>query len=82
MAQHGATEEEATNELCIQVKDAWKDINEECLNPTTVPMPLLTRILNLARVMDVVYKDEDGYTNAGTVLKDFITSMLIDPVPL
>uniref|UniRef100_A0A2N9H4T4 Terpene synthase metal-binding domain-containing protein n=1 Tax=Fagus sylvatica TaxID=28930 RepID=A0A2N9H4T4_FAGSY len=82
MAQHGATEEEATNELCKQVKDAWKDINEECLNPTTVPMPLLTRILNLARVMDVVYKDEDGYTNAGTVLKDFIASMLIDPVPL
>uniref|UniRef100_A0A2N9F1R9 Uncharacterized protein n=1 Tax=Fagus sylvatica TaxID=28930 RepID=A0A2N9F1R9_FAGSY len=81
MAQHGATEEEATNELCKQVKDAWKDINEECLNPTTVPMPLLTRILNLARVMDVVYKDEDGYTNAGTVLKDFIASMLIDPVP-
>uniref|UniRef100_A0A2N9FGL6 CCHC-type domain-containing protein n=1 Tax=Fagus sylvatica TaxID=28930 RepID=A0A2N9FGL6_FAGSY len=54
MAQHGATEEEATNELSKQVKDAWKDINEECLNPTTVPMPLLTRILNLARVMDVV----------------------------
>ena len=44
--------------------------------------PLLTRILDLARVLDVVYKDEDGYTNAGTVLKDFITSMLIDPVPL
>jgi (-)-germacrene D synthase len=54
MAQHGATEEEATNELSKQVKDAWKNINEECLNPTTVPMPLLTRILNLARVMDVV----------------------------
>ena len=66
MAQHGATEEEATNELSKQVKDAWKDINEECLNPTTVPMPFLTRILNLARVMDLVYKDEDGYTNAGT----------------
>uniref|UniRef100_A0A2N9I731 Uncharacterized protein n=1 Tax=Fagus sylvatica TaxID=28930 RepID=A0A2N9I731_FAGSY len=82
MAQNGATEEEATNELCKQVRDAWKDINEECLYPTTVPMPLLTRILNLARVMDVVYKDEDGYTNAGTVLKDFVASMLIDPVLL
>jgi hypothetical protein len=82
MAQNGATEEEATNELCKQVRDAWKDINEGCLYPTTVPMPLLTRILNLARVMDVVYKDEDGYTNAGIVLKDFVASMLIDPVLL
>jgi hypothetical protein len=45
-------------------------------------MPLLTRILNLARVMDVVFKDEHGYTNAGTVLRDFVASMLIDPMPL
>ena len=44
-------------------------------------MPLLTRILNLARVMDVVYKYEDGYTHSEVVLKDFIASMLIDPVP-
>ena len=50
-------------------------------------MPLLMRILNLARVIDVVYKDEDGYTHAGVVLKDFVSSkmathMLIEPVPL
>nr|POF14722.1 (-)-germacrene d synthase [Quercus suber] len=81
MAEHGGTEEEAINEFCKQVTDAWKDINKECLYPTTVPMPILMRILNLARVIDVVYKDEDGYTHAGIVLKDFITSMLIDPVP-
>ncbi|KAK4576358.1 hypothetical protein RGQ29_027073 [Quercus rubra] len=81
MAQHGGTEEEAINEFCKQVTDAWKDINKECLYPTTVPMPILMRILNLARVIDVVYKDEDGYTHAGIVLKDFVTSMLIDPVP-
>ncbi|GMY31369.1 (-)-germacrene D synthase-like, partial [Fagus crenata] len=82
MAQHGATEEEAVKEFRKQVTNAWKDINEECLYPTTLPMPLLTRILNLARVIDVVYKDEDGYTHAGVVLKDFVASMLIDPVPL
>ena len=82
MAQFGATEEEAINEFRKQVIDAWKDINKECIYPTIVPMPVLTRILNLSRVMDVVYKDQDGYTNAGIVLKDFIRSMLIDPIPL
>uniref|UniRef100_A0A2N9I7S9 Uncharacterized protein n=1 Tax=Fagus sylvatica TaxID=28930 RepID=A0A2N9I7S9_FAGSY len=82
MTQHGATEEEAINEFRIQVRDAWKDINEECLYPTSVPMPILTRVLNLARVIDVLYKDEDCYTHAGTVLKAFVTSMLIDPVPV
>ncbi|KAK6229607.1 hypothetical protein SCA6_018558, partial [Theobroma cacao] len=80
--QHGATEEEAVKEFRKQIADAWKDINEECLYPTTVPMPLLTRILNLARVIDVVYKTEDGYTHAGVMLKDFVASLLIDPVPI
>jgi hypothetical protein len=77
MIQHGATEE-----LRKQVTNAWKDINEECLYPTTVPMPLVMPILNLARVIDVIYKDEDGYTNAGVVLKDFVASLLVEPVPL
>ena len=82
MAQYGATEEDAINELRKQVTNAWKDINEECLYPTIVSKPIIMSILNLTRVMDVVYKDEDGYTNAGVVLKDFVTSLLVDPVPL
>ncbi|XP_059444040.1 (-)-germacrene D synthase-like isoform X2 [Corylus avellana] len=79
--QHGATEEEAVDEFRKEVTGAWKDINEECLYPTTVPMLVVMRILNLTRVIDVVYKDEDGYTHAGIVLKDFVTSLLVDPVP-
>uniref|UniRef100_A0A6N2MF07 Isoprene synthase, chloroplastic n=1 Tax=Salix viminalis TaxID=40686 RepID=A0A6N2MF07_SALVM len=82
MKQHGTTEQETVHEFRKQVTDAWKDVNAECLFPTAVPMPILTRILNLARVIDVLYKDEDGYTNAGTALKDFVSSLLIDPVPM
>ncbi len=40
------------------------------------------QILNLAHVIDMVYKDEDGYTHAGVVLKDFVSSMLIEPMLL
>ncbi|KAL5565363.1 hypothetical protein UlMin_028527 [Ulmus minor] len=82
MKQYGGTEEEAVNELGKQVSNAWKDMNEECLYPTSVPMPLLIRILNLAQVIDVIYKDEDGYTHVGIVLKDFVASLLIDSVPV
>nr|UJH94378.1 germacrene D synthase 2 [Zanthoxylum ailanthoides] len=82
MKQYGATEEEAYNVFRKQVSNAWKDINEECLRPTAVPMPLLERIINLTRVMDVVYKYEDGYTHAGGLMKDFVASLLINPVPL
>uniref|UniRef100_A0A2N9HR11 Terpene synthase N-terminal domain-containing protein n=1 Tax=Fagus sylvatica TaxID=28930 RepID=A0A2N9HR11_FAGSY len=82
MTQHGATEEETINEFRKQVTDAWKDINEECLLPTTVSMPILMRILNLSRVSEIVYKDEDNYTHPGIVLKNFVASLLIDPVPI
>ncbi|CAL5406940.1 unnamed protein product [Camellia sinensis] len=54
-----------------RVTNAWKDINQECLRPTAVPMPLLLRVVNLARVINVLYKDEDGYTHSGTKLKGF-----------
>ena len=56
------------------------DINQECLKPTAVPMPLLTRVLNLSRVMDVIYKEGDGYTHVGKVMEDNIGSVLIDPI--
>ncbi|RVW37312.1 (-)-germacrene D synthase [Vitis vinifera] len=82
MKQHGASEQETRDEFKKQVRDAWKDINQECLMPTAVPMTVLMRILNLARVMDVVYKHEDGYTHSGTFLKDLVTSLLIDSVPI
>ncbi|GFS29280.1 terpene synthase 21 [Actinidia rufa] len=82
MKQHGATEEEAVTELYEQVTNAWKDINAECLYSTKVPMPLLVRVLNLARVINVLYKDEDGYTHSGTRTKNFVTSVLIDSVPI
>ncbi|KAG6637482.1 hypothetical protein I3843_11G176500 [Carya illinoinensis] len=78
MTQHGVIEEEAVHELRKQLTDAWKDINKVCLYPTEVPMRILMRVLNLARVIDVVYKDEDGYTHARIVLKDFVASSMVD----
>ncbi|KAL6314743.1 hypothetical protein AAG906_027090 [Vitis piasezkii] len=74
--------EEACDELNKQVVRAWKDINQECLRPTQVPMPLVTRVLNFSRVIDILYKDEDEYTHNGKLIKDLITWMLIDPVPM
>ncbi|KAL7216919.1 hypothetical protein ACSBR1_028778 [Camellia fascicularis] len=78
MKQYGASEEEAFVELQKRFTNAWKDINQECLCPTAAPMPLLLRVVNLARVINVSYKDEDRYTHFGTKLKGFMTSVLID----
>ncbi|XP_004299152.1 PREDICTED: (-)-germacrene D synthase-like [Fragaria vesca subsp. vesca] len=83
MKEHYVTEEEALIELNKQVNDAWKDVNEVLLQPpTTVPRPILLLCLNLLRVTDVIYKNDDGYTNGGVVLKDYITSLLVEPAPM
>jgi hypothetical protein len=82
MIEHSATEEEAIKEFRKQVTDAWKDVNEECLYPTTIPMPPVMSILSITRVSEVIYEDQDNYTNPGDGLKDFVSSLLIDPVPL
>ncbi|KAL3571175.1 hypothetical protein D5086_028424 [Populus alba] len=80
--QYGLSEQEVYKEFHMQVVNAWKDVNEECLKPTAVPMPLLERILNLSRVLDVTYKEEDGYTHVGKVMKNNVASLLIDSVPV
>ena len=76
MIEHSATEE-AIKEFWEQVRDAWKDVNEECIYPiTTIPMSPVMPILNLTRVSEVIYKDQDNYTNLGDGLKDFFFFIL------
>ncbi|KAG7953730.1 hypothetical protein I3843_12G124000 [Carya illinoinensis] len=82
MKQHGVSKQAVHEEFQKQIVNAWKDMNEELLKPTQVPMPLLVRILNLARVIDLLYKDEDAYTHIGGILIEGVTSLLIDPVLL
>ncbi|PRQ18824.1 putative lyase [Rosa chinensis] len=82
MKEYCATEKEAVIELIKQVNDAWKDVNEGLLHPIAiVPRPLLLLILNFLRVADVVYKEEDAYTD-GVGLKDHITSLLVEPISI
>ena len=82
MKQYDVSKQEVHDEFRKQIVNAWKDINKECLRPSEVPVPLLTRVVNLARVMDLLYKDEDAYTHLGGVMVEGITSMLVDPVPV
>ncbi|KAJ1378004.1 Terpenoid cyclases/protein prenyltransferase alpha-alpha toroid [Sesbania bispinosa] len=82
MKQYGKSMEDAINECRKRTANAWKDINEEFLRPTEVPMAFLTRALNLSRFMDVIYKDIDNYTHAEGVMKTYIKALLVDPVPI
>lgn len=82
MKQYGKTEEETVkDQLKEKVSDAWKDISKECLKPFAVfPMPILIRVVNLARVIEMLYDDDgDKYTHSSE-LKAIITSVLVDPI--
>ena len=59
MKQCTVTKQEAYDELNKQIVNARKDMNQECLKRTHVPLPLINRAINLARVEDLVYKDGD-----------------------
>ncbi|KAL3591754.1 hypothetical protein D5086_010394 [Populus alba] len=82
MKQYGVSKEEAYDMLRKMVESDWKDINEELLKPSTVPRQILILMLNLARIIDVIYKDHDGYTEARSATKELLTAFLVDPLPV
>ncbi|KAJ7954581.1 Terpene synthase [Quillaja saponaria] len=78
--QHGITEAEAIKVLEEEVRNAWKDINEDCLKPTTVPVPMIECLINFVRVMNLLYENEsDKFTNT-ELLKDYISSLFVNPI--
>nr|UYW66144.1 delta-cadinene synthase [Salvia pomifera] len=80
MKENDCSKTEAFSEFWKRVNKAWKDLNEECLEPREASMPILTRVVNLARVINILYVDEDAYTNSKTRTKELITLVLVDPV--
>ncbi|URE16718.1 hypothetical protein MUK42_13424 [Musa troglodytarum] len=64
------------------VDDAWKEINEECLNSTAFSIAVLERIINYSRMAENTYKYIDGYTNSSTKTKEYISLLLVHPIPL
>ncbi|XP_059302461.1 sesquiterpene synthase 12-like [Lycium ferocissimum] len=82
MKEYGASKEEAYIEFHKEITNAWKDMNKALLRPTEVPMFVLERVLNCARVMDTLYKEGDGYTNSKGNVKNMINLLLIESVKI
>ena len=82
MKQYSVSKEITYGALQKRITNAWKDMNQECLNPTAAAMPLLMRVFNLARVINLLYDGDDGYTHSSARTKEMITSVLLDPFPI
>ncbi|KAK6158778.1 hypothetical protein DH2020_006092 [Rehmannia glutinosa] len=79
MKEYEVSEEEAMEEFSNIAENAWKDINGECVKEKLVSMEIIKRVVNLSRLIDVVYKhNQDGYTHPEKVLKPLITALLVD----
>ncbi|KAJ6837869.1 (-)-germacrene D synthase-like [Iris pallida] len=80
MRDEGITEQEALAKLNKMVENAWKDINKECLNPFPSRKHLNMLALNYTRMMEVIYKHEDSYTNPEGQMKENIALLLVRPI--
>ncbi|KOM43866.1 hypothetical protein LR48_Vigan05g147100, partial [Vigna angularis] len=79
MKQYSISEGEAYNLIHKDVEDCWKVINEECLKSNDIPKIALDCIANYARMAELSYEDhKDKFTN-GELLKDYVSSILVDP---
>ncbi|KAL8512755.1 hypothetical protein ACS0TY_019039 [Phlomoides rotata] len=79
--EHKVSRQETIDEFRTQIESVWKDINEAFLKPTKFPIPILDRILNFARALEIIYDKEDRYTHVGPEMQSFIKQLFIDPLP-
>lgn len=82
MRENGVSEYETREALNQHVENTWKDVNEGMLRPHAIAWPLLSRILQLARIVDVLYDGEDGYTIVSQTIRDKIALVLIHQLVL
>jgi hypothetical protein len=62
-----------------RVENAWKSMNYEYMTLASVPAQLLIRTINLARMMETMYKNIDGYTDS-EILREWISVLLDEPI--
>ncbi|KAH7650929.1 Alpha-humulene synthase protein [Dioscorea alata] len=80
MKEYGVSREEAKLRILGMVENAWKDMNRECLHlNNTVPSYVLAIFVNLARMMEAIYKNSDGLSEPIT-LKQPISLLLVEPI--
>ncbi|KAI7731349.1 hypothetical protein M8C21_000473 [Ambrosia artemisiifolia] len=78
MKEHNVTEEYVYDLFKQRVEDAWKDMNLELLTCKNIPVAHKMRTINLARVIELLYKYDDCLKNVGAELQDNIKYCFIN----
>ncbi|KAK1310289.1 putative terpene synthase 2 [Acorus calamus] len=78
----GISEQEACVDLQKMIKECCKTINEELLKPSSIPIVARKPALNLNCVAEVIYKSHNSYDEPSTDMKDNISALLVNQVPI
>ncbi|XP_076936082.1 sesquiterpene synthase TPS1-like [Bidens hawaiensis] len=78
MKEHDVKEEYVYDLFKQRVEDAWKDMNRELLMCKDISMTLKMRVINLGRVIEVIYKYDDTLKNVGKEMQDNIKSCFVN----
>ncbi|KAH0640642.1 hypothetical protein KY285_037228 [Solanum tuberosum] len=78
MKEYGVSKQEAYVEFRKKLTNAWKDINEEFLTPSEVPLFVLEQVINFAHLA-YIFKEGD-FINTLSEFKDMITLLFVEPV--
>ncbi|KAK9072968.1 hypothetical protein SSX86_007290 [Deinandra increscens subsp. villosa] len=77
LKEFDVSKEHVINLFLEKVETAWTKMNQESLICKDVPMPLVMRVINFARVIEVLYKYEDNFTHVREEQQNHIKSLLI-----
>ncbi|KAK1433297.1 hypothetical protein QVD17_10207 [Tagetes erecta] len=80
MNEHDVSEQQVYDLFNEKVEEDWKQMNLEFLRCKDVATPVKMLVINLARAMDVLYKNKDHFTHVGEELINHIKSLVVNPI--
>ncbi|KAM0838346.1 hypothetical protein ACQ4PT_061035 [Festuca glaucescens] len=82
MMEKCVTGEEAVAAIATMIEERWRTMNKACMEMDRALLPVAQLVANIARSNEVIYLcGRDGYT-FGSHIKDLVTALFLDPIPL
>ncbi|KAK4491965.1 hypothetical protein RD792_002749 [Penstemon davidsonii] len=82
MREANVTEEDARGHIRSIITYSWKKINDSFISSPRSEQPIIRYIINVARVVNFIYQDGDGFGDQDRETRDQILSCLIEPLHL
>ncbi|XP_037493564.1 (-)-alpha-terpineol synthase isoform X2 [Jatropha curcas] len=82
MHETESSEEEARKYIHYLIGETWKKINEEQIRNTHLSQTLMKMGINLARMSQCMYQHGDGFGVQNVETKNYILSLLVQPICL